>query len=94
MSFLDKIPDETIKHLLTSGGDTVENQLKSIRDERNSQDNEFAENKSGSMRHEVSLPPKVYWYLTFKYGKQIWKNKKFMRELWDTWKVFRIAERY
>lgn len=94
MSFLDKIPEDEIKEIMELDGISFKDHLKSLKETRGMQNNEFASTKSKASRLTVSLPPNVYWWLTFKYGKNIWKDDKFIKELWDTWKVFRMAERY
>jgi hypothetical protein len=45
-------------------------------------------------RKALNLPPTVVHWLTIKYGKNIWRDKKFVQQLWDTYKVFRACERY
>lgn len=94
MSFLDKIPESEIKRIIELDGISFKDHLQSLKDERSMQNNEYASTKSKASRHTLSLPPRFYWWLTRKYGRHIWKDDKFVREIYDTWSCFRMAERY
>jgi hypothetical protein len=50
--------------------------------------------KTNAQRSLSCIPQTVYWALTLKYGKHIWSDKKFMKEFWDTYDMFRACEKY
>ena len=60
---------------------------------KNEAKNRFCSLESNSGRLLGTLPVSVYNYLLVKYGKERMRDKKFMREVFDTLKVFKSCER-
>jgi hypothetical protein len=71
--------------------------FKSAKDEalrnKSNAKNDFCSLESNSGRLLGTLPMSVYNFLLRKYGKERMRDKKFMREVFDTLSVFKSCER-
>ena len=45
-------------------------------------------------RSLAAIPPSIYWGIARKHGRQIWNDPKFVKQFWETYKVFRACETY
>lgn len=94
MGILDAYSDDDIKRIMQAGGDNYVEELKSIKNARADNIDEFGSNKSKSMRQDLSVPPSIYWHFVRKYGKKIWDDPKFLKEFRSTLKAFRMWEKW
>jgi len=91
---MDNKTNEEISQILKITPEETKAAIEDARAARELARNDFNANSSKTVRQALKLPPKLEWFITWKYGKDIWQNKKFMKELWDTLKVFRACEKF
>lgn len=92
---MDNKLNEDINFILKHASqDEVKNAINDAQEARETATNEFNTSASKVNRQTLKLPPTVVHWITIKYGKEIWRDKKFIKELWDTYKVFRACERF
>jgi hypothetical protein len=68
--------------------------VEQVKERREQQLNKFGATEDLSQRSLGEIPPHIYWGMVRKFGKDIWADKKFRKEFFDTYSVFRVAEKY
>ena len=94
MSILANYSDDDFKRIMAMGGDNYAQHIKEIKEDRDQNLNKYGATKSGTSRADVSIPSSIYWHMVRKYGKDIWKDPKFQKQFRDTFKAFRMWEKW
>jgi hypothetical protein len=82
------------KLLKKASKEDVADAIADAKDARERATNSTNSSASKANRATMNLPAIVVHWITIKYGKDIWRNKKFIKELWETYSIFRSCERY
>ena len=83
-----------IDHILKVNPAEAQETMKRVKEWKETHGQGFAETEQGASSWRGDIPVPVLKAIEAKYGRQIWKNKKFLREFFDTYKAFRMCEKY